>query len=149
MKSQRGFTLIEAMLGMMVLLTAASFIAPVFTKDLILGRVMWEHRLAVKFIETKLDEACNAVKTSANFNALNNASPTAIANPPELFAANATWTQTVACLNASLGVVACPTDLKQVQVSVDWTSGGHPAVKEQSADYLISRSGVCGTGAGA
>ena len=58
----RGFTLIEAMLGMMVLLTAASFIAPAFVRDLILGRVMWERRLAVKTIEAELESACNFVQ---------------------------------------------------------------------------------------
>ena len=133
----RGFTLIEAMLGMMVLLTAASFIAPAFTRDLILGQVMWERRLAVRVIETQLDQACNTVQTNADFNNLDNVAPTAIANPPELAAANATWEQSVALVNGD-------PDLKRVIVTVQWNS--RRAFEESSAPYDISRIGICGAG---
>lgn len=135
MRGQRGFTLIEAMLGMMILLTAASFIAPAFTRDLILGQVMWERRLAMKVIESQLDQACNTAQTSLDFTNLGNAAPTAIANPPELAAANATWKRDVTAINP---------DLKQVIVTVKWNSRRN--FEESSAPYYISRVGICGAG---
>jgi hypothetical protein len=123
------------MLGMMVLLTAVSFIAPAFTRDLILGQVMWERRLATKVIESQLDQACNSVQTSAAFDALGNVPPTAIVNPPELAAANGTWKRDVTPINANL---------KSVVITVNWNS--RRAFEESSAPYHISRVGLCGAG---
>lgn len=138
MSRNSGFTLIEAMLGMMVLLTAASFIAPAFTRDLILGQVMWERRLATKVIESQMDQACNSAQTSANFDTLRDAGdvgPTAIVNPPELSAATATWERNVTQINA---------DLISVVVTVKWNSRRN--FEESSAPYYISRVGICGAG---
>lgn len=134
----QGFTLIEAMLGMMVILTVASFIAPAFVRDLILGRVMWERRLAMKVIESQLDQACNSAQTSANFDTLRDfgdVGPTAIVNPPELEAATATWERDVTQINA---------DLISVVVTVKWNS--RRDFEESIASYYISRVGVCGAG---
>lgn len=126
---QRGFTFIEAMLGMMVILTAASFIAPAFARDLVLGRVMWEHRLAVKFIESRLDQDCQA-----GFAAAANQTATAIASPTELAAVSGTWERSVSSINANL---------KSIVVTVRWNSQGQNAF-ESSAPYYISQVGVCG-----
>ena len=154
MRKHRGFTLIEAMLGMMFLLTAVSFIAPVFTQDLILGRFLWERRLATKVIESELDWACNQVRT-VNFAALAPTlpGPPAALNTPittELSAGNGT--REVACVNGDLSLAntngSCTgaDHLKRVRVTVTWTSRRGQR-SDQSTDYLISHSGVCGTGA--
>jgi len=130
MRSQRGFTLIEVMLGMMVILTAASFIAPAFARDLILGRVMWERRLAVKFIETRLDQDCQS-----GFASVAPQLQTAIVNPPELAVVSGTWERDVTDIVAG--------ELKSVVVTVRWKSQGHDTF-ESSAPYYISQVGVCG-----
>lgn len=129
-QTQRGFTFIEAMMGMMVLLTAVSFIAPAFARDLVLGRVMWERRLAVKFIESKLDQDCQTTGFATVF-----AGATPITTLPELTAVNATWERSVSDVIAG--------QLKQIIVTVRWNSNGQNTL-ESSAPYYISQVGVCG-----
>ena len=173
MKSRSGFTLIEAMLGMMVLLTAASFIAPAFVRDLVLGRVMWERRLAVKTIEAELDWACNFVQMPppagvvdfdppggpapddgtgdgiSDFTQLSTGALTTLI-PSELPIVAAKTSRVVACVDpvTLLDVPLCTgtsADLKRVRVTVTWLSRGHE-IDEASGDYFLSRSGICGDG---
>jgi len=180
-RSRRGFTLIEAMLGMMVLLTAAAVVAPAFVRDLILGRIMWERRLAVKTIESELDWACTLVSPpnpnvaadpdfdengngvhQFDFDELMGSAPLlASPFPPELD--GATGSRVVTCLDGNRTPTipgmnldgSCPDsaadpdtnpeNLKRVVVTVTWTSRGRQ-MSETSADYLISRIGVCSDG---
>ena len=164
MRDQRGFTLIEAMLGMMVLLTAASFIAPAFVRDLVLGRTMWERRLAVKTIEAELDWACNFIQMPppvgvADFNSDGvsdftqlSSGTLATAIPPELLPTlvAAKTSRVVECMDpVTLAVVAGCTgasaNLKRVRVTVTWTTRGHE-IDETNGNYFLSRSGICGEG---
>jgi len=166
---ERGFTFIEAMLGMMVILTAASFIAPAFVRDLILGRVMWERRLAIKTIEAELDWACNFVQMPppagvvdfgsdgvSDFTQLSSGT-LATPIPPELPIVASKTSRAVACvdpttvdpLTGTFTVVPACTgvsaDFKRVRVTVTWMTRGYE-IDETSGNYFLSRSGICGEG---
>lgn len=170
MKHQEGFTVIEIALGVLIVLIVAMAVAPVFSQNLLLQDVQWDRKLATRVVETQLEKACNAAQTAAGFDAdpgadqtlrVNTATlnPTPVALAPVDFPqklTGATGERLVVCLNGDLSLAnnngSCLNDhtdtLKRVQVTVRWTSRGRD-MREPSADYLISRIGACGTGAGA
>jgi len=158
-----GFTLIETMLGMVVLLTLASAILPSFTQDLVLGRMSWERRLAMKTIESEIDWACEFVRWTAapdptddfadgiqDFDQLGNSAAGTLQTqiPSELTGITANTQRTVDCPNpANIGgppLLPCDAtrNLKRVSVQIEWDSRGRN-VSENGADYLISRTGGC------
>ena len=163
--SRRGFTLIEVAVGMLFLLAAGTLL-PAFSQDLVTGNFLWEKRLAIHVIDAQLDRMCTRAGPSFNnFNGIASTTngvtsapvPKAITDIPELFAGiqdlvGGTWTQTVRCVDGNSLVSqlanvdgSCPAGetLKQVQVTVNWTSRNR-AVSVPSANYLISKTGICG-----
>ena len=152
MTHRSGFTMLENMLGLMVLMSAIAVMLPVFTLDLILGSMLRERRLAVKLIQTDLDWACSMVQMPrASFTAPS--SPTQVINATDDFIAGTTdfdelrpavfptasfpvelrnpaINRSVTCLDGSLvdkGMNAngtCPggETLKRVRVTMTWTS---------------------------
>ena len=152
MTHRSGFTLLENMLGLMVLMSAIVVMLPLFTQDLILGSMMRERRLAIKLIQSDLDWACDVTQMPrAAFTAPS--SPTQVINATDDFVAgttdfdelrpavfppfvapielrNAVITRSVTCLDGNLvdkGMNAngtCPggETLKRVRVTMNWTS---------------------------
>ena len=155
MRHQEGFTLLENMIGMTVLLAATVSIAPTFSQGLVLGNVLWERRQALKVIERTLEDACNAARTSGGFTTLTVGSLPAAAFPQEL----SNPSRVVTCVDditAPPIMQGCPASpqncttlaavtRKRIDVKVCWQSKGR-AMEEMSAPYLISKMGVCGTG---
>ena len=150
MRHRRGFSLLEVVVALLVLFVLAVAVAPAFSRSLVLDRVIWERRLALKVIETQLEKACDTAQTAAGFTGLATGVLAAGDFPQELTAASGT--RTVVCVDGSLSPAACPTNLKRVQVRVEWYTRAQQTglaagrVDEQSADYVISKTGICGTG---
>ena len=150
MEHQRGFTILEIVVGMLILSAAVIAVLPPITQALILGDVLWERRLALKIVEAKLEETCQEARTASGFDNAVIPVTNSLANlPAELL--SATWTRQVDCLNPDLSVkvsncAVAGENLKRVQVTVNWVSRGRD-VNESSADCLVSKTGVCGTGA--
>ena len=151
-----GFSLLETSLSLLFLAAAVVFL-PAFTQQLILSDVLWERRLAVRFIEGELDRACDFVAnepTGNGFDLLTSVVPPLGVPPPEL--SNPIVDRTVMCLNGDdLTEVdpeldgSCPNgeELKRARVTIQWMSRGIRQVSQTSADYWISQLGLCGTGA--
>ena len=134
--SGRGFTLMEVLVGMLFVL-AAGMLLPSFSMNLVIGDNLWERRVAMRVIENQLDNLCAQATTSAGFDGIGTLAPTAIA---ELTAG--TREQVVNSVNGEdFGAGA---NLKQVVVTVKWTSRNRPGLRVDSANYLISRTGLCG-----
>lgn len=148
MKPHGGFTLLENMLAMALLLVAAVSIMPALAQSLILDQLLWERRQAMRVIETQLERTCNAARSGAGFDGIADAALSATDFPPEL--ATPSGSRVVKCLNPDLTLGTCANNgtdrLKQVTVTVQWRSRGRQ-MTEPSSPYLISRIGVCGTGA--
>lgn len=148
MKPHGGFTLVENMLGVFLLLVVAVSIVPAFYQLLVLGNVQWERRQAMKVIERTLEQGCSQARTAAGFASLTRGSLPGPGFPADLASA----TRTVTCVD---GISAptpnqdCTTSAsvtrKRLDVTVQWMSKGR-LMSESSAPYVMSRTGVCGVG---
>ena len=154
--SRRGFTLMEVLVGMLFVLAAGTLL-PSFSQNLAIGDVLWERRLAMRFIDDRLDKMCmQAKKVGFNGGVMPFLTDQTAADgstiPTGLIAG--TWTQTVLCLDgntdpmgsqaADTATGACPSaqTLKQVQVTVKWKSRNRDMTL-LSGNYLISTTGLC------
>jgi len=140
--SSRGLTFIEVLLLVALLVVVAVAMLPAFGVDAKVSLVFWEQRQANRFIESDLDQSCDYVaqNPTTNFDLLDNTIPALGAPPPELSAATAT--RTVGCVDGTLTATGCPSDLKTLVVTVNWTSGGR-VMSAQNQRYFISRAGLC------
>ena len=151
MTRPRGTSMLEVMFGVLAVSGLVALL-PAFVQQVILVDVLWERRLALRLVETKLEQACNLV-TPNNFNALISQGIPDAEFPPGLAPAPGS-AQTVTCLDSVLndaginGNGTCPggEQLKRVRVTVNWNARGNRVMTQLSADYLISQAGTCGTG---